>query len=80
MKVNFVRDYRGYKKGEVHEFVSFITEDYLSRKLVEPYVENDKKDAEIADLKKQNATLKGKLTKQINAAPVNKQVTDADNK
>lgn len=77
MKVKFLMDYRGYKKDEVHEFVSFLTDDYIARKLVEPYVEDDKKDAEIADLKKQNAALKGKLTKQINAAPIDKQVKGA---
>lgn len=80
MEIKFLMDYRGYKKDEVHEFVPFLTDDYLARKLVEPYVEDDKKDAEIADLKKQNAILKGKLTKQVNAAPKNKQVPSADNK
>lgn len=80
MEVRFLQDYRGYKEGEVHEFVPFITDDYLNRKLVEPYVEDDKKDAEIVELKKQNAILKGKLTKQINAAAVDKQVKNASNK
>ena len=80
MKVKFKKDYRGYKEGKVVEFVQFITDDYISRGLVEPYVENDKKDVEIAELKKKNATLKGQLTKQMNAAPVDKQVKNAANK
>ncbi len=79
-KVKFRMDYRGYENGSVHEFVDFLAADYIDRKIVEPYVEDDKKDALIADLKKENAILKGKITKQVNAAPMNKQVTNAANK
>ncbi len=77
MKVRFLQDERGYKKDSVHEFVPWRTDDLLKRKLVEPYIEDDKKDAEIADLKKENATLKDKLTKAMNAALVDKQVKHA---
>lgn len=80
MEVKFKVDYKGYKAGEVHEFVQFITDDYIARNLVEPYVKDDKRDALIAELKKENAILKGKLTKQIKAAPIDKQVKNADNK
>jgi len=76
-KVTFLEDYRGYKVGDVVEFVQFMADDLLSRNLVEPYTEDDKKDAEIAELKKENAVLKGTRTKQVNAANVDKQVKNA---
>lgn len=79
MEVKFKVDYKGYKAGEVHEFVQFITDDYIARKLVEPYVKDDKKDAEIAELKREIAKLK-RSSKQVHTAPVDKQVKNAANK
>ena len=80
MQVEFLVDYDGYKVGDVAEFVPFRTDDLLNRKIVKPYNDNSEKDAEIAELKKLNAILKGKITKQTKAAPVDKQVKGAANK
>ena len=73
MKVSFLIDFDGYNVGDVAEFVPFRTDDLLNRKIVKPYNDASEKDAEIADLKKQITTLKGQLTKQMKAAPVDKQ-------
>lgn len=80
MKVEFLIDFDGFKVGDVAEFVPWHTDDLLNRKIVKPYNDTSEKDAEIADLKKENAILKGKVTKAINAAPRNKQITNAANK
>ena len=80
MKVEFLIDYDGYKVGDVAEFVPFRTDDLLNRKLVKPHSDSSEKDAEIAKLKKENAILKGKITKQTKAAPVDKQLKSAANK
>jgi len=77
MKVEFLIDYDGYKVGDVAEFVPFRTDDLINRKIVKP---DSDRDAEIAELKKQNAVLKGKITKQAKAAPVDKQLKSAANK
>lgn len=80
MRVKFVLPWQGSQPGDIGEYASFITDDLIARKIAEPYIENDKRDAEIAELKKQNAILKGRLTKQTRAAPVDKQVKGAANK
>lgn len=80
MKVEFLIDFDGYKTGDVAEFVSWRTDDLINRKIVKPHNDTSEKDAEIAELKKQNAILKGKITKQTNAAPVDKQLKNAANK
>lgn len=81
MKVRFLQEWQGSSIGEVSEFVPFITDDLLKRGIVEPYTGDSKKDAEIEELKaeiaeskKENASLKGKLTKAFAAPPVDKQV------
>lgn len=80
MKVEFLIAFDNYQAGDVAEFVSWRTEDLLSRKIVKLHNDTSEKDAKIAELKKELAILKGKLTKQINAAPRNKQITSAANK
>ena len=79
MQVRFLIEHQGHQVGEIGEFVPFYTDDLLNRKIVEPYLEESKKDeeikkqaAEIADLRKQ---LKAK---KVNAAPIDKQVKTAD--
>jgi len=76
MQVRFLKPWQGSSIGDVCEFVPFITEDLLSRKIVEPYVKDDKRDAKIEKLAKENASLKRKL-KQIDTAPVDKQLKGA---
>ena len=77
MKIIFLSEWQGSPPGEVNEFLPFITEMLIDRGIAEPYIEDNKKDAEIAELKKQIAILKGRLTKQQKAAPKDKQVKSA---
>ena len=82
MKVRFLVPWQGSEVGDVGEFVPFITDDLLSRKIVEPYPDEaqDRKlkdqAAEIAALKKE----RNKLKKELKAAPKNKMVEGADTK
>jgi len=80
MQVRFLKEWQGSQPGEIGEFVPFLTEDLLSRKIVEPYIDESKKDAEIAELKREMAKLKRQLAKSIDSAPVDKQLKRAGQK
>ncbi len=80
MEVEFLVPWQGSKVGDIGEFVPFITDDLLKRKIVKPASTSEqdtikKQAAEITKLKKQL-----KAAKQIAAAPIDKQVKSAANK
>lgn len=79
MKVRFLLEWQGSKVGDIGEFVPFITDDLLERKIVEPYVDESKNDAKIKKQAQEIAKLKRKL-KQVDAAPENKMFEGAANK
>lgn len=82
MQIKFLHDWQGSRVGDIGEFVPFITEDLIERKIAEPYVDESNKDSKIrkqaAEITKLRRQLKA--TKQIDAAPRNKQLTGAANK
>ncbi len=81
MKVRFLVPWQGSKVGDIGEFVPFITDDLLRRKIVEPYVDESKKDDKIKKQADEIAKLRKQLkAKQIKAAPKNKMVQSAANK
>jgi len=74
MKVQFLTEWQGSQVGEVAEFAPFMTNDLINRKIVKPYIDESKKDAQIKDLQTEVAGLKRKLAKEVRSAPVDKQV------
>lgn len=76
MQVKFLKEWQGSSVGDISEFVSFITDDLIARGIVEPYVDESKKDAEIEKQALEIAKLK-KQVKELKAAPVDKQVKNA---
>lgn len=76
MKVKFLAEWQGSKVGDIGEFVPFITDDLLKRKIVEPYLDESKKDATIKKQAQEIDKLR-KQVKDIKAAPVDKMVKGA---
>lgn len=77
MQVQFLKEWQGSKVGEIVEFLPFISDDLIARKIAEPYVDESKKDAQIKKLQAEIDELK---SKQIDAAPLDKRLKGAARK
>jgi len=79
-KVKFLIEWRGSQVGDIEEWLPFITNDLLNRKIVEPYLDESKKDEQIKKQADEIVKLKKNLAKKVEAATVDKQVKVAANK